>query len=137
MAFDEALAERVRGVLRGRGDVEEKKMFGGLCFMVSGTMCCGIAGDDLMCRVGPEQYEDALKQPGTRPMDFTGRPLKGLVYVAQTALGTEAALARWVERAIRFATSAGDRPLTTTRKERTVPAKGGAKAGKGGKKKRA
>lgn len=132
MAFDEALAERVRGVLHGRGDVEEKKMFGGLCFMVAGTMCCGIVGEELMCRVGPEQYDDALKQPGARPMDFTGRPLRGLVYVAQTAVRTEAALVRWVERAVRFATSASDGPLTTTRKERTLP----AKVAKGGKKKR-
>jgi len=107
VAFDERLAERVRGVLKGRGDVEEKKMFGGLCFMVAGKMCCGIAAGDLMFRVGPEQYEDALKRPGARPMDFTGRPLKGLVYVSPAALRTERALAAWVERSVCFAESTG------------------------------
>ncbi|MDH3625981.1 MAG: TfoX/Sxy family protein, partial [Myxococcales bacterium] len=72
MAYDEKLAGRVREVLARRRGVTEKKMFGGLSFLVNGHMCCGIVGDDLMVRVGPDAYEGALKKKGARPMDFTG-----------------------------------------------------------------
>ena len=81
MAYDEKLADRVREVLQRRRGVSEKKMFGGLAFLVNGHMACGVQGDDLMVRVGPDAYDAALKKAGTRPMDFTGRPLKGMVYV--------------------------------------------------------
>jgi len=82
VSYDEKLAARVRKVLAGRTDVVEKKMFGGLCFMVNGAMCCGLTKTDLMVRFGPVQYDDALAEPHARPMDFTGRPLAGMVYVA-------------------------------------------------------
>jgi TfoX/Sxy family transcriptional regulator of competence genes len=102
MSYDERLAARVRAYLEGRTDVVEKKMFGGLCFMVGGAMCCGLTKSDFMVRVGPAQYEEALAQPHARPMDFTGRPLKGMVYVAPEGLKTSAALAKWVRRGLAF-----------------------------------
>ena len=72
MAFDEVLAERVRVALADAPDLHERKMFGGIAFMVSGHMACGVAGDDLMLRLGPEGVADALRHPDARPMDFTG-----------------------------------------------------------------
>jgi hypothetical protein len=102
MSYDEQLAARIRRCLAGRRDVVEKKMFGGLCFMVGGAMCCGLTKTDFMVRVGPERYEDALAQPHARPMDFTGRPLKGMVYVGPEGTRTDVALARWVRRGLEF-----------------------------------
>ena len=102
MSFDERLAERVRVALAHRDDVVEKKMFGGLCFMVANSMCCGLTKTDFMVRVGPERYDQALAQPHARPMDFTGRPLKGMVYVAPEGVRTTAALRKWVEWGVTF-----------------------------------
>ncbi len=102
MAYDEQLATRIRDVLSHRPEVVEKRMFGGLCFMVNGAMCCGLTATDFMVRVGPDQYEAALTRPHARPMDFTGRPLRGMVYVAPEGLRTKAALAAWVDRALAF-----------------------------------
>jgi hypothetical protein len=89
MAFDPELADRVRSALGGRTAFDERAMFGGLAFMVGGHMACGVLGDDLVLRLGPEGAEDGLERPGVRPMDFTGRPLKGYVFVAPTAVGGE------------------------------------------------
>lgn len=105
MAYDETLAERVRSALEDRDDVIEKHMFGGLAFMLGGHMCCGVSGSDLMVRVGPEAYEAALAEPEARPMDFTGRPLTGFVFVDGAALSDARSLAEWVERGISFAGS--------------------------------
>ena len=102
MAFDEGLAERLREQFGGRHDVAEKRMFGGLAFMVRGHMCVGILGDTLMARVGPVEDEAALREPQVRPMDFTGRPMKGYVYVAPAGFEEDAALAGWVARCLRF-----------------------------------
>jgi TfoX/Sxy family transcriptional regulator of competence genes len=102
MSYDEGLAERIREVLDSQEGVVEKKMFGGLAFMVRGHMCCGVSGDDLMLRVGPEQYDDALKQPHARAMDFTGRPMKGFVYIGQEGLASDEQLEEWVRRGLRF-----------------------------------
>jgi TfoX/Sxy family transcriptional regulator of competence genes len=102
MSYDENLATRIRELLAERDDVVEKRMFGGLCFMVNGAMCCGLTKSDFVVRVGADHYEEALTQPHARPMDFTGRPLKGMVYVAPDGLRTKAALARWVRRGIEF-----------------------------------
>ena len=96
MAYDEGLAHRIREVLVDRDDVVEKKMFGGLAFMVSGYMCCGVLDDTLMARVGPGQYESALRRPHARKMDFTGRPMKGFLYVSPAALELDEELAGWV-----------------------------------------
>ena len=102
MAYDEGLAQRVRECLQGRGDVEEKNMFGGLCFMVSGHMCCGISGEKLMARVGPDRYHACLEQESASEMDFTGRPLKGMLYVAPSGISSESSLSGWIEQCTSF-----------------------------------
>jgi TfoX/Sxy family transcriptional regulator of competence genes len=102
---DESLVRRVRRLLADQSGVVEKKMFGGLTFMLQGNMCCGVTGDKLVVRVGTEQYEETLAQPGVRPMDFTGRPLKGFVYVSAEACASDEALQDWVTRAVEFALS--------------------------------
>ncbi len=102
MPYDEQLADRVRRVLGLRRDVEEKAMFGGLCFMVGRRMACGLVGDTLMVRVGPQDHEALLDEPHVRPMDFTGRPMKGFLYVEPAGLDLLSDLRRWVERTTRF-----------------------------------
>jgi TfoX/Sxy family transcriptional regulator of competence genes len=102
MSYDEKTADRVREILSGRTDVVEKKMFGGLCFMVNGSMCCGLTHTAFMVRVGPDHYEEALAQPHARPMDFTGRPLTGMIYVDPAGYRTDAALAKWIARGVDF-----------------------------------
>ena len=101
MAYDEKLADRVRDVLETEAGVTERKMFGGLAFMVRGHMACGIVGDDLMLRLGAESAEEALERPHVRPMDFTGRPMSGMVYVGPDGL-QGAALRRWVGKSVAF-----------------------------------
>lgn len=103
MAFDERLAERIRVVLGERSDVEERRMFGGLAFMVGGHMSCGIVGSSLMVRLDPESAERLLSEPHTRPMDFTGRPMRSFLYVDPAALKTLAGLRRWIARAVEAA----------------------------------
>jgi TfoX/Sxy family transcriptional regulator of competence genes len=107
MAYDDALADRTRRAVGPRPDVIEKKMFGGLAFLQDGRMFCGIVKDELMVRVGPERYEAALAEPHVRPMDFTGRPMTGYVYVAQAGTRTERALRKWVERGAAFVATLG------------------------------
>jgi len=102
MSYDEKLADRIRRALGPRDDVEERKMFGGLAFLRSRRMFCGISKDDLMVRVGPERYQAALEKPHVRPMDFTGRPMKGYVYVAPDGRRTDAALRAWVNLSASF-----------------------------------
>lgn len=102
MAYDEGLAQRIRESLRIGGDVVEKKMFGGIAFMVDGNMCVGVVGDDLMARVGPKQYPQALARPDAREMDFTGKPLKGFVYVDAAGIESDAALQEWLDLACAF-----------------------------------
>lgn len=103
MAFDEALARRIRGALAARDDVVEKKMFGGIAFMVGDRMAVGVVKDDLMVRVGPDAHDDALTQPHARPMDMGGRVSRGFVYVAPEGVATDADLAAWIDRGVRFA----------------------------------
>jgi TfoX/Sxy family transcriptional regulator of competence genes len=104
MAYDDALAERVREELQADPAFSERKMFGGLCFMLHGHMCAGVVGDRLMLRLGEQASEAALHQPHVSPMDFTGRPMKGMVYIDQDGLqGT--ALRQWVGQAAAFARS--------------------------------
>jgi TfoX/Sxy family transcriptional regulator of competence genes len=101
--FDEFLGGRIRSALATRDDVVEKRMFGGLAFMVGGNMAVGVIGSDLMVRVGPEADAEALARPHARPMDFSGRPMKGYVYVAPEGVDTDEALAAWVDRGVQFA----------------------------------
>jgi TfoX/Sxy family transcriptional regulator of competence genes len=105
MAFDEGLAQRIREQLGGTGGVAERRMFGGVSFMVDGNLCCGVIGDELIARVGPDATEAALRRPGSRLFDFTGRPMKGWVAVDSGALEADEALATWVQDALRFARS--------------------------------
>ncbi len=105
MAYCEERADRMRKALRGVEGITERKMFGGLSFMLSGNMCCGIANGDLVVRVGPDGYQNALEQPHARAMDFTGRPLRGMVYVAPAGYETDAALAEWTGRGTGYARS--------------------------------
>ena len=105
VAYDEKLADRVRKALSGRKGFTEKKMFGGVAFMLHGKMCCGVLKDELVVRVGAERYVKALSQPYTRPMDFTGRPLKGFVFIDPGGYRTDKALAKWVKQAVNFAKS--------------------------------
>lgn len=103
MAYDTDFAERLRQALAGTRGLSEKKMFGGIAFMVNGNMCVGIVGSDLMVRVGPEAYEAALARPHAREMDFTGRPLRGYVYVSQAGVRDRRALRAWLDRGLAFA----------------------------------
>lgn len=119
MGYNEKLADRIRNALGEVTDYEERKMFGGLCFMVHGSMCCGIADEDFMVRVGPDAYGDALAQPHVRPMDFTGRPLKGMVYVGTAGLRTPAALSAWVRRGLDFVATPQARKKAAKRKKAT------------------
>ncbi len=105
MPFDETLAQRLRALLRGNYTVKEKKMFGGLAFMVNGHMCCGIVGKDLVVRTGPEGFDRALHQPHARPMDFTGRPMKGFIYVAPAGYRSHRDLKAWARRGLDFVLS--------------------------------
>ena len=105
MPYDEMLVERVRGVLKGKRNVMERKMFGGLTFMLQGNMCCGVAGDRLMVRVGAEKYDEALRQKHAQLMDFTGRPMKGMVFVEPAGLASDKELKAWVQRGVDFALS--------------------------------
>jgi hypothetical protein len=102
MAFDETLAERVRGVLAHRVDLSEKRMFGGLTFLLGGNMCCGVHGSELILRLGPERAEQALQVAHVGPMDFTGRPMRGFVTVQPEGLAGDE-LRRWVDLAVEFA----------------------------------
>jgi TfoX/Sxy family transcriptional regulator of competence genes len=102
VAYDEGLAERIREHFRDRHDVEEKKMFGGLCFMVSSHMCCGIVKETLMARVGPDNYEKCLARKHASEMDFTGRALKGMVYVSPKGIESDKNLAEWLDTCTGF-----------------------------------
>ena len=105
MAYDERLAERIRGQLASIQGLVEKRMFGGIGFMIQGNMACGINGENLIVRVGPEQYERALAEPHVGPFDMTGRPMKGWVVVAAEGCATEAHLRSWIQRGVAVAQS--------------------------------
>ncbi len=102
MAYDAGVAERLRECLTDTPNVVEKKMFGGVAFLVNGHMSCGVVNDTLMVRVGPERYEHALAQPFARTMDFTGKPLRGFVYVASAGFESDEALAQWIAMSLDF-----------------------------------
>lgn len=102
MAYDEITAARLRQALTAVAGVSERRMFGGLVFMLHGNMCCGVEQDRLMLRVGPAQYDAALAQPYAVVMDFTGRPLRGFIVVQPAGFATDAALREWVAQAVDF-----------------------------------
>ena len=105
MAFDEGLAERIRDQIGDDLTMSERKMFGGLAFLSHGNMSFGIIGEDLLVRVGPETYAAALALPHVREMDFTGRPLRGMVVVDAAGLGEDDVLGTWLDRGLDFTDS--------------------------------
>jgi len=102
MAYDESLAARVRALLERQPGTSERKMFGGLAFLLRGNMACGIVKDELMVRVGPDAHDAAVRLPHAREMDFAGRPMRGMLFVAPPALTGEDGLREWVQRALSF-----------------------------------
>jgi len=105
MAYDEGLAQRIRESLSELPGLAEKKMFGGVGYMIRGNMACGVHGDEMIVRVGPDSYEEALASTHTRPFDMTGRPMKGWVMVAPDGIESDAELDRWIQRGVEFALS--------------------------------
>lgn len=105
MAYDEGTAERIREVLTDYPDVSERKMFGGLAFLLNRHMTVGLNNDDLMVRVGADKHEEALAQPHARKMDFTGRPMKGYVFVDAEGYAEDESLAAWVGRGVKYTLS--------------------------------
>jgi TfoX/Sxy family transcriptional regulator of competence genes len=116
MAYEETVAQRIRQAINDRDGLSERKMFGGLCLMLHGNMFAGIIGDELMLRVGPENSDALLARPGARPMDFTGKPMKGYLYVVPSTFASEAGLKEWLGHALSFV--------------ETLPPKSGAKSAK-------
>jgi TfoX/Sxy family transcriptional regulator of competence genes len=102
MAYDTALAERVRAMLQPYQGVAEKKMFGGLTFMINNHMCCGVEKTRLMVRVGPEKYEEVLQDADAVPMDFTGRALRGFIYVEPEGIASQESLRHWLALGIAY-----------------------------------
>ena len=103
MAYDEALAVRMRKAFAGRGiDVIEKKMFGGLSFMVAGNMCCGVIKDEMMVRVGQSGHDDAMALPHTRIMAMGERPMEGWVLVGREGFASDADMEAWVQRGLDY-----------------------------------
>lgn len=111
MAYDERLATRVRKALARYKRVAEIRMMGGLCFTLNGNMFCGVLNGDLVVRVGREHYTTALAKPHTRPMDFTGRPIAGFVYVGSGGYKTDKGLKGWILQGVNFV-----KPLPAKRK---------------------
>ena len=105
MAYDLGLADRVRSIVERRGAFVERKMFGGVAFMVTGHMCCGVVKNDLVLRLSNEQATALLYQAHTRPMDFSGKPMKSMIYVAPPGTDSDQALETWVESALSFVQS--------------------------------
>ena len=105
VAYDEELAERVRAALGSVTGVTEIKMFGGLCYTIRGNMAVGITGDDLMVRMEAGSVEAALREPHARPMDFTGKPMKGFLFVGPDGVRTQKMLEKWVGRGVDYASS--------------------------------
>jgi len=120
MPFDPTLAARVRDALGDRPDLVEKHMFGGVCFMVRGHMACGIVESSLMVRLAPEEADRLVEEPHVRPMDFTGRPMRGFLYVEPEGVATAKALRTWVTRTVAFAENKPLKPV----KAGMRPAKG-------------
>lgn len=102
MAFNETLGNRIREELADAPRIEEKLMFGGICFMVNDKMCIGVVGDEMMCRIGPDAYEDALEKNGVTEMKFSGKPMVGYVFVNKDVLSSKKDLRYWVDLCLQF-----------------------------------
>ena len=97
MTYSETLAKKIRESIKHKRNITEKKMFGGLAFLLKGKMFCGVIKDNLIIRAGPEMYEKALSRPHSRPMDFTGKPMRGFVYVEPQGYKTTDSLSNWIK----------------------------------------
>ena len=102
LTADDKLIEKIRVALKGKRSITEKKMFGGICFLHHGNMLCGVAKGKLVARVGPKAYENALKQKHVTEMDFTGKPLKGMVYILEPGTKRQDSVTKWVKKSIDF-----------------------------------
>ena len=102
MAFNEKINDRIREAIADMPNVEEKHMFGGTCFMLNGKMCMGVVQDDMMCRIGPDAYEQALERKGCREMVFTGKPMKGYVFVSEEGMKSKKDFDYWIDLCIKF-----------------------------------
>lgn len=102
MAFDEKLNNRLREAIAHLPNVEERHMFGGTCFMLNGKMCVGVVKDEMMCRIGPEPYEEALEKEGCREMVFTGKPMQGYVFVSGEGMKTKKQFDYWINLCLEF-----------------------------------
>jgi TfoX/Sxy family transcriptional regulator of competence genes len=102
MAFNEKLSNRIREAIAHLPNVEEKYMFGGVCYMLNGKMCIGVAKDELMCRIDPAIYEELLEKKGCREMVFTGRPMKGYVFVNEDGMKTKKQFEYWINLCVEF-----------------------------------
>lgn len=103
MTFNELTAMQIRSAMQDTPGLSERHMFGGVAFMLGDNMCFGVIEDNLVVRVGPDNYEGALREPHARPMDFTGRPLRGFVYVGRDGFANDdASLKQWIERGLNF-----------------------------------
>ncbi len=116
--FDERLAARLRELLDSDVSFSERRMFGGICFLVDGAMCCGVLKEDLIVRAGPEEGPRALTRPHTRAFDFTGKPSAGMIYVAPEGTKTKAQLWRWVRLGLAFVAAARKVRKPTARRSR-------------------
>jgi TfoX/Sxy family transcriptional regulator of competence genes len=105
MAYDEKLAERIRTKLKGTSGLTEKKMFGGVGFMVHGNMACGLNKQDMIVRLSDQDSEAALKKAHVRPFDMTGRPMKGWILIEPQGIASEKALQAWIDQSVAFARS--------------------------------
>lgn len=109
MPYDHGLAARLDELLEGRAGIDRRRMFGGLALLCRGHMFVGITGESLMVRVGPERYGQALRKPHVRPMDFTGRPMKGYVYVDPPGYASDDELSGWLDAGLAFVASLPDK----------------------------
>jgi len=113
MSYNTELAQRIRLLLQNRTDTYEKEMFGGLCYMVDDKMCCGIVKEELMCRLNPDSMDTICEERGVRPMDFTGKRMKGFVFVALEELKTQKQLKHWIDLCL------GYNPIAKSSKKKT------------------
>ena len=102
MAFNEKLSDRIREALAGLKKVEEKYMFGGVCYMLNAKMCVGVVKDEMMCRINPDVYEKAIEKTGCRPMDFNGKQMKGYVFISEEGMKTKKEFDYWIALCVEF-----------------------------------
>lgn len=106
MAYSEKITNKIREALVYLPDVEERYMFGGVCFMVNGKMCVGVVKDEMMCRIDPKLEETVFEKNGCRPMDFTGRPMKGYIYISDEGMKTKKQFDYWIDLCLEYNTIA-------------------------------